>query len=387
MSNFGRRRRSRNPMLVPNLPSKVVPYGPRLLPGLIVRPDRRLVEICPPLQPAETRSAAVALSERGPYPGDPRPMASFPQREGFLALCLLSSASLLPHPLLPEPAQPAHPCPGARIACLAAGPCPRALRTFCRLPRDGHNPRSGRRASEGVPQGTFRRAGELREMSLQDRVGLRVQSCVGGRPRRGGHGFRLGPSQLRRAAHRGSPHSLRPPRRLPGRQGLLLAGVGASLAGGPKSFGRRHAQGQQPSVVVGGGSTLGGRQAAGHRAGDLPVEGLLRFGASPGEDSGRPVGSFGSQDRSLHLRTVAEPVARSPTASSGRPLGLNTYASAVLGDGSAVEWGRDRKGKGTTGASSRRDEPPHRHLAGLVAGCTLFGANGAKPLALGPQPL
>src|SRR5215218_1949984 len=281
MSNFGRRRRSRNPMLVPNLPSKVVPYGPRLLPGLIVCPDRRLVEICPPLQPAETRSAAVALPERGPYPGDPRPVASFPQREGFLALCLLSSASLLPHPLLPEPAQPAHPCPGARIACLAAGPCPRALRTFCRLPRDGHNPRSGRRASEGVPQGTFRRAGELREMSLQDRVGLQVQSCVGGRPRRGGHGFRLGPSQLRRAADRGSPHSLRPPRRLPGRQGLLLAGVGASL----------------------------------------------------GEDSGRPVGSFGSQDRSVHLRTVAEPVARSPTASSGRPLGLNTYASAVLAIG------------------------------------------------------
>src|SRR3712207_5880238 len=111
---------------------------------------------------------------------------------------------------------------------------------------------------------------------------------------------------------------------------LFRSGVGASLAGGPRSFGRRYTQGQLSSVVVGDGSALGGRQAAGHRAGYLPVEGLLRSGASPGEDPGRPTGPFGSQDRSVHLRTVAELPTRSSAASPSRPLGLNSYASVVL---------------------------------------------------------
>src|SRR5215203_6069700 len=50
MRNCGRRGRSRNLMLAPNLLPKAVPHsGSRLLLGLIVRPDRRLVEGRPPL--------------------------------------------------------------------------------------------------------------------------------------------------------------------------------------------------------------------------------------------------------------------------------------------------------------------------------------------------
>ena len=185
-------------------------------------------------------------------------------------LCVPTS----PPSLLPEPAQPAHSCSGARIACLAAGPCPAAMRAFCRLPRDGHDPRSGHRASEGVSRGAFLWAGELRKMPLQDRVGLWVQGRVGGGPRRGGHGFRLGPSQPRRAADRGGFDSFRAPRRLPGRPTRGSPRWCGSVTGwrSAGSFGRRYTQGQLPSVVVGDGSALGGRQAAGHRAGHLPVE-------------------------------------------------------------------------------------------------------------------
>src|SRR5215213_10011786 len=50
MRNCGRRGRSRNLMLAPNLLPKAVPHsGSRLLLGLIVRPDRQLVEGRPPL--------------------------------------------------------------------------------------------------------------------------------------------------------------------------------------------------------------------------------------------------------------------------------------------------------------------------------------------------
>src|ERR671912_2893349 len=50
MRNCGRRGRSRNLMLAPNLLPKAVPHnGSRLLLGFIVRPDRRLVESQPPL--------------------------------------------------------------------------------------------------------------------------------------------------------------------------------------------------------------------------------------------------------------------------------------------------------------------------------------------------
>src|SRR5215212_2172730 len=44
MSNCGRRGRSRNSMLAPNLRPKVVSHGPRLLPRLIVRIGGRLVD-------------------------------------------------------------------------------------------------------------------------------------------------------------------------------------------------------------------------------------------------------------------------------------------------------------------------------------------------------
>src|SRR5215212_6156404 len=76
MRNCGRRGRSRNLMLAPNLLPKAVPQsGSRLLPGFIVRPDRRLVEDQPP------------LAHTAPRPSRP------PERPGaeLLTLAILAS--------------------------------------------------------------------------------------------------------------------------------------------------------------------------------------------------------------------------------------------------------------------------------------------------------
>src|SRR5919202_4331356 len=82
-----RRRRSRDPMLAPNLDQKAVPHdGPRLLPGLIVRARRRLVAREPILRTTEARTPRPALGERGAHPRHPRPVAPLPQRAGLLAL-------------------------------------------------------------------------------------------------------------------------------------------------------------------------------------------------------------------------------------------------------------------------------------------------------------
>src|SRR5215210_8063511 len=170
----------------------------------------------------------------------PRPVASVSQREGLLALRLGASAPLLPEPLFAEPAQSAHPSPGARDARSAACLRPRARLSFGRLSRDGYDPRSGHREGEGFSQGALLWAGFLREERLQDRVGLRLQGCFGGRPGGDNHRFRSGPCGLRREAHRGSSRSLRPLRSLPGRQRLHGTRVGAALDGAIRGAGGGH---------------------------------------------------------------------------------------------------------------------------------------------------
>ena len=192
-------------MLVPNLLPKVVPHGPRLLPGLIVRTRGRLVAGEPTPRP---RAAPVVppcspTRRSSPWPSSPSGPASAARGTSGASpplTCAPTSRSLLP-----EPAQPAHPSPGARVARFAAGLGRGTLRAFGRLPRPGHHPRPGDRAGEGFPQGALLRAGHLRQERLQDRVGLRLQGSPGGRSRRGGHRLRSGPGVLRREAHRGSP--------------------------------------------------------------------------------------------------------------------------------------------------------------------------------------
>ena len=66
MRNCGRSGRGRDLMLVPNLLPKAVPHnGPRLLPGFVVRPHRRLVEGQLPLACARRpgRPALLSASE------------------------------------------------------------------------------------------------------------------------------------------------------------------------------------------------------------------------------------------------------------------------------------------------------------------------------------
>src|SRR5688572_1710759 len=149
MCNSGQQRRSPDRMLHQTLSKGWCRHGSGLLLGLIVRARGRLVEARSRFAAAEDWSACPAQRLGGPHPGHPRPVAALPQREGLLALRLGASALLLPYPLFAEPAQPAHPSPGAGDARFAAGLRLRARRAFGRLSRDGHDPRPGDGAGEG----------------------------------------------------------------------------------------------------------------------------------------------------------------------------------------------------------------------------------------------
>src|SRR5215217_4295802 len=106
MRNCGRRGRSRNLMLAPNLLPKAVPHsGSRLLLGFIVRPDRRLVEGQPPLGHTPPRPSCPPERPGGPDAGDPRPVASLQKRARLLEIRMGAPAPLLPYVVLPRPTQ------------------------------------------------------------------------------------------------------------------------------------------------------------------------------------------------------------------------------------------------------------------------------------------
>src|SRR5215204_5943069 len=322
--------RSRNLMLAPNLLPKAVPHdGSRLLPGFIVRPDRRLVEGQPPLGHTSPRPSRPPERLGGPDAGDPRPVASLSQREGLLEIRMGAPAPLLPYVVLPRPAQSAHPSPGARAAPLAAGLRRGAFGAFGHLPRLGHDPHPGDREGEGFSQGPLLRAGILRAQRLQDRVGLRLQGGFGGGPRWRDHRFRAGWGGLRREAHRGRPPGFRPPRSLPGRQGLHGHRVGEDVAGSLRRAGCGRPEKQLSQGVVEGRSALGLWQTPDHRRGDRPTQGLLRLGASSCEDVRRAADASGRQGRGLHLRTTDQRLPRPTAASSGGPVDLALYTAAV----------------------------------------------------------
>jgi hypothetical protein len=68
-----------------------------------------------------------------------------------------------------------------------------------------------------------------------------------------------------------------------------------------------------------------------NRRGNRPTKGPLRPGAPQGQDAGWAFGPLGGQDGSLHLWAAAQRPARATAAPPGRPLGLSSYASLVLG--------------------------------------------------------
>src|SRR5215208_788837 len=320
-------------MLAPNLLPKAVPHdGPRLLPSLIVRLHRRVVEGLPPPECAsQARPSGSAFRERGPYPGHPRPVAPLPQREGLLALRFFSPASLLPRPVLPEPAQPQGASPGARVVRTAAGLLRGSYGPFGSLPRDGYDPRPCHSEGEGFPQRAVLRSGFLRAQRVEDGVGLRLQGGPGGGSRRGDHGLRSGGGVLRRAAHSRGPHSLRPLRCLSGRQGLHGYRVGATLAGAIRGAGCGHTVRELPQGMVEIGSQMGLRQTPDHRRSDPPTEGFLLSGGPPGEDVGRAAGSPGGQGRGLHLRPADQRFPGPTETSAGRPPAIAHCTSVVLG--------------------------------------------------------
>src|SRR5215217_6488214 len=331
MRNCGRRGRSRNLMLAPNLLPKAVPHnGSRLLLGFIVRPDRRLVEGQPPLGHTPPRPSRPPERPGGPDAGDPRPVAALSQRARLLALRVGAPAPLLPYVVLPRPTQPAHSSPGARVAPLAAGFRRGSYGTFGGLPRDGHYPHPGHREGEGFSQGAFRRPSKLRTQRLQDRVGIRLQGGPRGGPRGRDHRFRAGWRGLGREAHRRRPHSFRPPRSVPGRQGLHGARVGAAVDGALRSARCGRPEKRLPQGVVEGRSALGLWQAPDHRRGHRPTQGLLLSGASSCEDVGRAVEAPGRQGRGLHLRTTDQRLSRPTAAPPGGSARIAHCTSVVL---------------------------------------------------------
>src|SRR5215213_2706636 len=78
-------------------------------------------------------------------------LAQWPASEarGTSGVSLLRTCAPTSEPVFAEPAQPAHPSPGAADAPLAAELRPRARRAFGRLSRDGHDPGAGHREGEG----------------------------------------------------------------------------------------------------------------------------------------------------------------------------------------------------------------------------------------------
>src|SRR5215216_5496985 len=331
MRNCGRRGRSRNLMLAPNLLPKAVPHsGSRLLLGLIVRPDRRLVEGRPPLGHTPPRPSRPPERPGGPDAGDPRPVAALSQRARLLALRVGAPAPLLPEVVLPRPTQPAHSSPGARVAPLAAGFRRGSYGTFGGLPRDGHYPHPGHREGEGFSQGAFRRPSKLRTQRLQDRVGIRLQGGPRGGPRGRDHRFRAGRRGLGREAHRRRPHSFRPPRSVPGRQGLHGARVGAAVDGALRSARCGRPEKRLPQGVVEGRSALGLWQAPDHRRGHRPTQGLLLSGASSCEDVGGAADAPGRQGRGLHLRTTDQRLSRPTAAPPGGSARIAHCTSVVL---------------------------------------------------------
>src|SRR5215211_8416156 len=113
MCNSDQRRRSPHRMLHQTLSKGWCRNGSGLLLGFIVRARGRLVEALPLFGAVENRSTGSAQRSGGHHPGHPRPMAALSQRARLLALRSGAPASLLPEIVLPEPAESAHPSPGA----------------------------------------------------------------------------------------------------------------------------------------------------------------------------------------------------------------------------------------------------------------------------------
>jgi hypothetical protein len=155
-----------------------------------------------------------------------------------------------------------------------------------------------------LQEGVVLWAGHLREVRLEDRTGLRVQSGTGHHACGRHNHLRPGRGLRRRATHRRFSHSPRRPRCLSGRLGILLACLGAALASGVWGCGGSHSQGQLPQSVAADSSIVGVGKAPDHRGGYKPAQGSILPGAPQGEDPQRASGAFGVEDHRLHLRAV-----------------------------------------------------------------------------------
>src|SRR5215216_5144233 len=169
MCNSEKRGRRPNLMLTPFLDQKaVLAYGPRLLPRLIVRPHRKLVEGHPRPRRREGRPPIAHQRPGDPHTGDPRPMAALAQREGLSQIRRGAFARVFPHAPLPKPVQPQGEGFGGRGEGALAPSCPNPRRGGHRLPRPRYDPHPRGGEGQGMPEGAFRRTGHLREERLEE---------------------------------------------------------------------------------------------------------------------------------------------------------------------------------------------------------------------------
>src|SRR5215210_4670846 len=302
MCNSKKRSRSRNLMLSPYLDQKAVMHaGSRLLARLIVRPHRRLVEGYPLLfGHSPSRSPIAYLRAGDPHPCHTRSVAALQKREGLPPIRLHPSSPVFPYTPLPEPVQSKGESFGGRDESppASSGQAPR--RALGRLSRPGHYPHPGRGEGESLPQRAVLWAGYLRQERFQNRMGLWVQGGAFDHPRGGHYGLLPGRGLRRRAAHRRFPYSLRRPRGLPRRQGVLLGELGETLASSTWRSGSGHSQRQLQKGVAADRSALGFFQTPDYRGGHKPAQGSVFLGAPSGQDLERSADALGCQGYGLH---------------------------------------------------------------------------------------
>src|SRR5919107_5317396 len=76
--------------------------------------------------------------------------------------------------------------------------------------------------------------------------------------------------------------------------------------------------------------SVGSGQAAAHRRSDLATQGLLRPGATPGQNLEWTADSPTSQSGSLHLRAVTQQQTRPPPTQPRPDFGLSNCTATVL---------------------------------------------------------
>jgi hypothetical protein len=166
-------------------------------------------------------------------------------------------------------------------------------------PSLGHHPHPSDREGESLQRRAVCRASHLREVSLQERMDLRVQGRLGGEPPRGHHGLRFGRGGFGRAAEIGDYFLIAQDRHDAYTWPTRVSPRWNGKSAGWNSTGlwwQSYAQEHLQKGVDGVRAPLGIRQAPDHRGSHRSAQGLLRPGAPHDQDPGWSVGTLGGKE-------------------------------------------------------------------------------------------